>query len=102
MQSMDDGYVRYRNDPFPSDRLIPLDPQREAKYRIKVFGVASASAELRNDNGCPVVAIGDGEDTPTLRLGQYRPGIYFSPDGEALDLTRDPPTYANVKLYRVE
>lgn len=27
---------------------------------------------------------------------------YFSPDGEALDLTQNPPTYANVKLFKVE
>jgi CubicO group peptidase (beta-lactamase class C family) len=102
MQSMDDGYVRYRNDPFPSDRLIPLDSQWEAKYQIKVSGVTSASAEIRNENGSPVLAIGDAENVSTLRLGQHRPGIYFSPDGEALDLTQDPPTYANVKLFKVE
>jgi CubicO group peptidase (beta-lactamase class C family) len=102
MQSMDDGYVRSRNDPFPSDRLIPLNPQWEGKYQIRVSGVSLTSAELRNDKGCPVVALGDGKDVSTLRLGQHRPGIYFSPDGEALDLTRDPPTYANVKLFKVE
>lgn len=102
MQSMDDGYVRYKNDPFPSDRLIPLDPQWEAKYQIKVSGVPLTSAELRNENGSPALALGDGEDVSTLRLGQHRPGIYFSPDGEALDLTQDPPTYANVKLFKVD
>ena len=102
MQSMDDGYVRYRNDPFPSDRLIPIDPQWEGKYQIKVSGVTVTSAELRNDNRCPILVLGDGEDVSTLRLGQHRPGIYFSPDGEALDLTQDPPTYANVKLFKVE
>ena len=102
MQSMDDGYVRYRNDPFPSDRLIPLDPEWAARYRIKVSGVTLAKAELRNENGSPVLVLGDGEDVSTLRLGRHRPGIYFSPDGEALDLTQDPPTYANVKLFKVE
>ena len=102
MQSMDDGYVRYRNDPFPSDRLIPFDPQWEGEYQIKASGVTLTTVKLRNENGSPVLALGNGEDASTLRLGQHRPGIYFSPDGEALDLTRDPPTLANVKLFKVK
>lgn len=102
MQSMDDGYVRSRNDPFPSDRPIPLDVRWEGEYRIKVSGVTVTRAELRNDNGFPVLSVGDAEDVSTLRLGQHRRGLYFSPDGEALDLTQDPPTYANIKLFKVE
>jgi CubicO group peptidase (beta-lactamase class C family) len=102
MQRLEDGYVGYRNDPFPSDQPIPFDPQWEGKYRIKVSGVTLTGAELRNDNGCPVLALGEAEDASILRLGQHRPGIYFSPEGEALDLTQTPPTYANIKLFKIE
>ncbi len=101
MQSMDDGYVRYRNEPFPSDQPIPLDPQWEAKYRIRVSGATVTSVELRNDNGCPVLEPGTASDL-SLRLGRHRPGIYFCPTGEALDLIQTPPTYANIKLFKVE
>ncbi len=99
---MDDGCVRYRNDPFPSDQPVPLDPQWEGRYRIKVSGVIMTSLELRSEKGSPVLALGDTEDVPTLRLGRHRPDLYFSPDGEALDLTKTPPTYANIKLFKVD
>lgn len=102
MQRMDDGYVRYRNDPFPSDPPIALHPQWEGTYRIKVSGVTLSSVELRNDNGCPVLEHGTAEDLSVLRLGQHRPELYFCSTGEVLDLTQTPPTYANIKLFKIE
>ena len=102
MQRLEDGYIRYRNDLFPSDQPIPLAPRWEGKYRIKESGVTSSSVELRNDNGCPVLEHGNAEDLSILRLGQHRPGLYFCSTGEALDLTKTPPTYANIKLFKVE
>jgi CubicO group peptidase (beta-lactamase class C family) len=96
MQSMDDGYVRYRNERLPGGEATPLDPEWTGKYRIKVSGAVGATAELRNDDDGPVIAFGD-EAAP---LGRHRPGVYFSADGEALDLTKTPPTYANIKLFK--
>jgi hypothetical protein len=102
MQRMEDGYVRYRNDPFPSDQPIPIDPQWEATYRIKESGVTVSSVALRNDSGSPVLEHGTAEDLSILRLGRHRPGLYFCSTGEALDLTQTPPTYANIKLFKVK
>lgn len=102
LQSMDDGYVRYRNEPLPGDQPIPFAEEHEGPYEIRVSGVTQSTATLRNDDGRPVLRMGDSPEGPTFPMGRHRPGIYFSPDGEALDLTRDPPTYANVKLFKIK
>jgi hypothetical protein len=31
---------------------------------------------------------------------EHQPGIFYSSTGEVLDLTREPPTYANIRLRR--
>jgi hypothetical protein len=102
MQRIEDGYVRNRNDLFHSDQPIPLDHQWEATYRIKESGVTSDSVALRNDNVGPVLEHGSAEDLSILRLGQHGPGLYFCSTGEALDLTQTPPTYGNIKLFKVK
>lgn len=100
MQSMEDGYVRYRNEPLPGDGLVPFEAAWLGEYRIRSFGMARTTVELRNDDGRPVLVSGRGDHESVTPLGQHRPGIYFTPEGEALDLTRTPPTYANIKLFR--
>ncbi len=37
-----------------------------------------------------------------LRLTEHQPGLFFSSTGEALDLGKSPPTYANIPLYEDE
>ena len=101
MQSMEDGYVRYRNEPFPSDRPLPFKAEWEGRYAIRSSGVTQGVVELRNDDRGPVLTTGDSEHGSITPLGQHRPGIYFAPDGEALDLTKSPATYANIKLFKL-
>jgi hypothetical protein len=37
-----------------------------------------------------------------IRLVEHAPGLLFSADGEALDLTGDTPTFRNIPLHRIE
>jgi CubicO group peptidase (beta-lactamase class C family) len=40
---------------------------------------------------------GDGQD---FRLSEYLPGLFFTPDGEAVDFRGSSPSFRNIKVYR--
>ncbi len=94
---MSDGVVWYRID-GPDDRAplaLPADAQQEREFRIKASSANIGTARLLSDGGVFFLDI-PGE--PRLRLEEYRPGLFFSSTGEALDLMRTPPTYGNIPL----
>lgn len=97
LEFLADGSVRYRNevpDPDPAEADGPWNRD----YAVRASGGGNGGARLRKENGIPLFEHWDGG---TLRLREHRPGLYLSATGEMLDLTRTPPTYANVRLHRV-
>jgi hypothetical protein len=96
LESSNEGFVRYRNDvpePEPADAEGPWNRY----YAIRVCGVRDGTARLRKENG---LLCFDHWGGGTLRLREHAPGLYVSATGEILDLTRTPPTYANVRLHQ--
>lgn len=94
LQAMLDGSTRYRNDVPTPDPAEPDGPWNHA-YHVRVSGTRIATARLRQENGVTLV---DDRRGCALRLTRHGPGLYFSSTGEALNLTCDPITYANVRL----
>jgi hypothetical protein len=95
LESTNDGFVFYRNDvPEPA----PAEPEGpwNRDYTIRVNGVPDGTARLRKENGIPLF---DHPAGGTLRLHEHVSGVYVAATGETLDLTRTPPTYANVRLH---
>nr|WP_269091222.1 serine hydrolase [Actinopolymorpha cephalotaxi] len=95
--SADDGATYYRND-APSLG----DDASVASYGVDYMGARAGTLRLRRSGDGAALA-GDGEpghfDFRALRLTEHRPGLYFCSMGEALDLTGDRPTYANIALH---
>jgi len=94
---LDDGYVRYRNDvPSGGEPQAPDGPWNR-DYVVRVNGIKIDTVRLRREND---VALIDRQPGPrALRLEKHSTGRYFSSTGELLDLTKSPPTYANVRLH---
>ncbi|MET9023031.1 serine hydrolase [Actinopolymorpha sp. NPDC004070] len=93
--SADDGSTYYRND-APSlgdDALV-------TSYGIDYMGTRIGRLQLRR-SGVDATLIGDGDEFgfPPLRLTEHATGLYFCAMGEALDLTGERPTYANIALH---
>jgi CubicO group peptidase (beta-lactamase class C family) len=65
-------------------------------YIRKRFGVSERFYIISIKNGW-LCAEGDGQD---FRLTEYLPGLFFTPDGEAVDFRGSIPTYRNIKLYK--
>ncbi|MFQ5700936.1 MAG: serine hydrolase domain-containing protein [Acidobacteriota bacterium] len=63
-------------------------------YEVKMAGTLLEVAEVRRENGHLVF--------DDQRLTEYRPGLFFSVKGEALDLRGEIPTWRNIPLHRVE
>ena len=62
-------------------------------YQVIQWGVPIMTVSLTEANGHLYIG--------PIRLEEHQPGLLFSADGEALDLTREPPTYRNIPLHRV-
>jgi len=62
-------------------------------YRIIQWGVPFMTLALSKRNGHLYLA--------HMRLREHAPGLFFSPDGEALDLNSKPPNFRNIPLHRV-
>jgi hypothetical protein len=90
-----DGFVRYRND-LPETTPAPPDGPWNRDYAIRANGVREGTARLRKEDGFLLFDYWGGG---TLRLRKHAHGIYVSATGEVLDLTRTPPTYANIRLH---
>ncbi|HZX05460.1 serine hydrolase domain-containing protein [Kribbella sp.] len=67
-------------------------------YAIHVSGVRDGTARLRKVNGIHLFEHWNGQNFP---LREHQPGLYISSNGEMLDLTQTPPTYANVRLHEL-
>ena len=74
------------------------DPWNRA-YAIHVGGVRDGTAWLRKANG---ELFFDHWAGVTVGLQEHQPGLYISTTGDVLDLTRTPPTYANVRLHALK
>lgn len=93
LESLTDGNVGYRNDIGESTN--GEDWHRD--YVIRVSGIRDGTARLRKANG---IVLFDHWNGGTVRLREHKPGLYMSATGELLDLTRSPPTYANIRLHQ--
>jgi CubicO group peptidase (beta-lactamase class C family) len=63
------------------------------KYRIKQFGQPVEAFEVQIRNGNLLLE--------NLKLAEYRPGLFFTPHGEALDFRSVTPTWRNIPLEKV-
>lgn len=90
-----DGLALYRNDPIEIAGDQAVDGPWNRDYTISVAGSTSATVRLLRRRGAAAIEF-DGERRLTLR--PHRPDLYFCALGEALDLSRDPITYANIGL----
>ena len=100
LECIDDEHVRFRNDVPETTPTKPAkaDGPWNRDYAVRASGVRDGTARLRKENG---VHLFDDWRGGTVRLHRHRPGLYISATGEALDLTRTPPTYANVRLHQL-
>ena len=64
------------------------------EYRVIQWGVPIMTVSLTKANGRLYLG--------PIRLVEHAPGLLFSATGEALDLTRDVPTFRNIPLHRVD
>ncbi|MEJ7689609.1 MAG: hypothetical protein WKF76_03790 [Nocardioidaceae bacterium] len=93
LQRLDDGFVWYRN---PTPDKEP-DTVGERNFSITASGNTCGSVRLRHlADG---IALIDLPDHPTLRLDKRSPELFSSATGEVLDLTRETPRYANIRLH---
>lgn len=93
LQRLDDGFVWYRN---PTPDKEP-DTVGERNFSMTASGNTCGSVRLRYlADG---IALIDLPDHPTLRLDKRSPGLFSSATGEVLDLTRETPRYANIRLH---
>lgn len=65
-------------------------------YVRKRFGVGERFYNVSIKNGWLHFS-GDGQD---FRLSEHRPGLFFTPDGEAVDLRGPKFTFRNIRLYK--
>jgi CubicO group peptidase (beta-lactamase class C family) len=66
-------------------------------YVRKRFGVAEKFYVVSVKNGW-LHFEGSGQD---FLLTEHLPGLFFTPDGEAVDFRGAPPTFRNIRLYKV-
>ena len=70
--------------------------QYEGTYIRKRFGRAERFYIVKMNNG-RLHFIGDGQDCV---LNEFRPGMFYMPNGEVVDFSNKPSTYRNIKLYK--
>jgi CubicO group peptidase (beta-lactamase class C family) len=85
-------------DDIPERAPEPVDGPWNRDYAIHVSGVRDGTARLRKEKGVLLFDHWGGE---TVRLHEHRPGLYIASNGETLDLTKTPATYANVRLHEL-
>ncbi|MFO0581486.1 MAG: serine hydrolase domain-containing protein [Anaeromyxobacter sp.] len=87
---------------FGEGDATPRGPGKKAwavfvgSYVRRRFGVGEKQYEVALRNGW-LHLVGGGQD---FRLVEHLPGLFFTPDGEAVDFRGPLPTYRNIKLYR--
>ncbi|MFC1610006.1 serine hydrolase domain-containing protein [Myxococcota bacterium] len=68
--------------------------QFEGEYAVDVWGKQVATIRLHLKNGYLYL--------DEVRLLEHEPGLFFSPDGETVDLRSTPTTFRNVPIRRLE
>lgn len=71
--------------------------QYEGTYIRKRFGRAERFYVVSMKNGW-LHFIGDGQD---CILTEFRPGMFYIPNGEVVDFSNKQPAYRNIKLYKL-
>lgn len=89
-------HVFAQNDPA----LKGMEKQEWLKYTgtyiRKRYGIAEKFYTVSIKNGL-LHFNGSNQD---FTLSEYLPGLFFTPDGEAVDLRGSPPSFRNIKLYK--
>ncbi|MDN5727550.1 MAG: beta-lactamase family protein [Propionibacteriales bacterium] len=99
LTSLTDGTTWYRNAlPGMGTQDGPADGPWNRTYAVRRNGTRVATVRLRRGIGGTVI---DDRYGNTLRLTRHRADLYVSSTGEALDLARNPITYANIRLERI-
>jgi len=89
-----------QHDAAAGGAKLALGPNKEewrpyiGTYRIRVFGQPARVVKIRIRNGHLHL---DGQ-----RLEEYESGLFFSSDGEALDMRNEPATFRNIRLEKLE
>jgi CubicO group peptidase (beta-lactamase class C family) len=96
-----DALYLYKNVLYDDSKMSsdPAWDARAGEYVLRSSGYRLGRVILRMQDGLPYIEFHEG---PTLKLRQERPGLYFTPTGEALDLNRVPPTFGNIELHDPE
>lgn len=93
-----DAVVWYRTEMPHRHELAGRWAALENTYAIRAQGAPIDRVRL--------VAVGShlryvgSNGAGSLELEEHMPGIFYSSTGEVLDITHDPPTYANIQLHR--
>jgi hypothetical protein len=94
-----DGIVRTLGESY--NEVRGPEKQEWSKYTgsyvRKRFGVGERFYNVTLRNGW-LHFVGSGQD---FRLTEHLPGLFFTPDGEAVDFRGATSTYRNIKLYKV-
>ncbi len=103
LQCLDDGFVRYRNDipPTTTDQIQQPDGPWNRTYTIRANGTPVETCQLLHVDGNHLAVHtrrADPTHPVTVRLYEQGEGLFHTSTGETLDLTRNPPTLANVRL----
>jgi CubicO group peptidase (beta-lactamase class C family) len=92
-----DGFTFYRNDVPAVRSPEPPDGPWNREYTLRAAGVPIGTVRLLRENGVHLLERPSGSHL--LRLEPQVKGLFRSSTGETLDLRRDPPTYANIRLW---
>jgi hypothetical protein len=71
--------------------------QHEGTYIQKRFGRTERFYIVNMKNG-NLHFSGDGQD---CLLHEFKPGVFYIPNGEVIDFSHKPATYRNIKLYKI-
>ena len=62
------------------------------EYSLQIWGKPAGNVKIYKKNGYLYL--------DELRLEEYRPGLFFTSNGEVLDMRSSPPTFKNIRLRR--
>lgn len=102
LQGMQAGSVwcwnrSFGDDPEPVASDEGVQERRGRCFTVRALGVEAGRPSLWSANDA--LWFGPWSGANALRLSEHRPGLLFSSTGEALDLRKSPPTYANIPLH---
>ncbi len=83
-----DGVVGFSEDVKQSPLSIA-----ESTYEIYVWGKPSQQVKIHVKNGYLYL-------DETRLIVEFKPGLFFTSDGEAVDFRNTPPTWRNIRLIQ--